>query len=73
MTCSQQRAKIRHMIALIGAGVCLLISLFGLCMITYWHDVTGSWMDEHIFFWQLIGLVCIGGVFVFTQIVGYDI
>jgi len=68
-----ESTRIRHIIAMSGAASCLLVALFGLVMIMYWHHVTGDWLDEHIFFWQPIGLGCVAGIFIFTRIVGHDI
>jgi hypothetical protein len=64
-----KKQKIGKVVCITGASSCLLVALVGLVMITYWHHVTNDWLDDHIFFWQPIGIACIGGVFFFTRIV----
>jgi hypothetical protein len=63
------RQKIGLVVCIGGASCCIAVGLLGIVMILYWHHVTGDWLDDHIFFWQPIGLGSVAGIFVFTRII----
>ncbi len=52
-----------------GAFSCLMVAIVGLVMMEHWHNVSGSWLDERVMFWNPIVPVALVGVFAFTRIV----
>lgn len=58
-------------IACMSAAIgCLLIGLFGIVMILYWHHVTHDWGDDHVFFWIAVGMPSTIGALAFSRTSG---
>lgn len=64
-----QTSKIGVAVVFGGAGICLLTAFLGLGMMTYWHHVSGSWLDDRVEWWNPIVPIAVLGVFFFTRIV----
>jgi hypothetical protein len=52
-----------------GASACLAMAITGVVMMTYWHDLSGSWLDDRVLFWNPIVPAALIGVFIFTRFV----
>lgn len=52
-----------------GATLSLLLALGSLGMMTYWRWATGSWLDDHVFAYEIYPPIGMGGVFLFTRVV----
>jgi hypothetical protein len=64
-----KKQKVGIGICSVGAGSCLLLMLAWIINATYWHWVTGSWLDHHITDYETAPIFCFAGIFFFTRVV----
>ena len=59
--------KIGFVFCIAASLMCLTIGLCGVVMVAYWYHVTHNWLDDHIFFWMVMGMPSTIAMFAFLR------